>query len=276
MVQLEVTKNVTPATSSRGGSFWWGLLALGLVTAIWGYSNVVIRELEFHLTPAAFLLIRYGLVGVLGLPWVFLGPRIPWRTWALGLGTGFFLSATTLFQALAMKSIPVDNVAFITALNVILTPLAMALWRRRHPHRMVMAAALTSLVGVALLVGHIGLSAAVGTLWALSSAVFATLQIIGTAEVSQRMTTLQLAVMEAFGAALALSLDLAASGQMNHALFVSLTEQMTPVAIWRLGYLAIIGTLVAGWLQVWGHRQLTATEAALIFNMEPVWTAVFS
>ena len=45
---------------------------------------------------------------------------------------------------------------------------------------------------------------------------------------------------------------------------------------WRMGFLAIGGTLIAGWLQVWGQRRLSATEAALAFNLEPVWTAIFA
>lgn len=276
MVELTTAKGARPALE-RHRTFWWGLMALGLVTAIWGYSNIVIRELEFTMRPAAFLLLRYGLVGVGGIPWLFsrktkLSPKA--ALW--GLAVGFFLATATLSQAISMNTIPVDSVAFITALYVILTPLVVTIWRRKAPHRVVIAAALASLIGVALLVGHVTVSAAIGTVWSLAAAIFATFQIIGTAEVSQRTTTLQLTVLEALGAAMTLALYLFVSGGFQHHLFHVLTGPIAWLMIWRFGYLAIFGTLVAGILQVWGQRQLSATEAALVFNMEPVWTAVFS
>ncbi|NMP22916.1 DMT family transporter [Sulfobacillus harzensis] len=276
MVELDAVHGRERPTPKRRRTFWWGLLALGLVTAIWGYSNVVIRELELSLPPAAFLLLRYGLVGVFALPWVLRGPRIHAKAWAGGLATGVFLAGTTLTQAIAMRSISVDSVAFITAVYVVLTPLAMALWQHHRPHRIVIAATWASLLGVALLIGHVDVTAAVGTLWALAAAIFATVQIIGTAEVSRVMTTLQLAVIEALGAAITLAIYLAVTGQLTHHLFIGLALHLSGPVIWRLGYLAVLGTLVAGWLQVWGQRRLTATEAALVFNLEPVWTAVFS
>jgi len=276
MVELKPMLPSATPKSGRPRAFWWGLFALGLVTAIWGYSNIVIRQLEFYMNPSVFLFIRYSVVGVLGLPWVFLGPKISLKRWIQGLLVGMFLASATLSQAIAMKSIPVDNVAFITALYVILTPLFVAMWRRRWPHRIVLGAAVVSLSGVALLVGHLSLTVAVGTLWSLVAAILATFQIIGTSEVSRTMSTIQLAVIQALGAGLSLMAYLLITGALHQHAFHMLTWHMPMAIWWRLAYLAILGTLVAGWLQVWGQRQVTATEAALVFNVEPVWTAIFA
>ncbi len=278
MVELTPEVGMRSAKPRRSRTFWWGLGALGILTAIWGYSNIVIRQLEHSMSPAELLIIRFGLVGLLGLPWVFRGPRISPMRWLGGLAVGFFLASATLAQAISMESIPVDSVAFITALYVILTPLFMALWRRRMPHRIVIAAALVSLIGVGLLVGHFTVTAATGTLWALLAAVVATLQIIGTAEVSRVMTTIQLAIVEALGAFVTLVVYalITHAHASNPHLFAAVTGSFSWAVWWRLGYLAVLGTLVAVWLQVWGQSQLTATEAALAFNMEPVWTAVFA
>ena len=276
MVELESRPSAEGLRPKRSRTFWWGLLALGLLTAIWGYSNIVIRQLELSMSPAALLTLRYALVGVLGLPWAFRHGTLSLKQWLWGLLVGVFLAAATLSQAVSMESIPVDNVAFITALYVILTPLFMALWRRKVPHRVVIVAALVSLLGVALLVGHVTVTAAIGTLWSLLAAVMATLQIIGTAEISRTMTVIQLTIMEALGAALTLFLYLLVTGGFQHHAFAIISLHMPIGVAWRLGYLALLGTLIAGFLQVWGQSQLTATEAALAFNMEPVWTAVFA
>lgn len=267
---------LAPASARRDVHFWWGLLALALLTAIWGYCNIVIRQLEFSLSPAMILVVRYLFVGLVGLPLVFVGPRIGLGRVLKGLAVGVLLAAATLSQALAMESIPVDNVAFITALYVVLTPLLMALWHRRSPHRIVVVAAVASLMGVALLVGHLTLTVAAGTFWSLLAAVWATGQIIGTAELSRAMTTMQLTILEALGAGMALALYLLVTSTFHPQVLGSWSWHAPWDVWWRLGFLAILGTLVAGWLQVWGQRRLSATEAALAFNMEPVWTAVFA
>jgi drug/metabolite transporter (DMT)-like permease len=264
-----------PVEGGRPRSFWRGLIALLLLTAIWGYCNVVIKELEGVMSPALFLMIRYLFVGLAGMPLLVGSERLGFKRVMQGLFVGVLLASATLFQAIAMESIPVDSVAFITALYVVLTPLTMALWRHRRPHRVVALAALVSLIGVGLLVGHPTLTIATGTLWAFFSAIWATLQIIGTAETSRVMSTIQLTVIEALGAGLTLLAYLVATGGLHpHALTI-LAGHWAPAVWWRLGFLSICGTWVAGWLQVWGQRQLTATEAALVFNLEPVWTAVF-
>ncbi|MDA8204835.1 MAG: DMT family transporter [Thermaerobacter sp.] len=277
MVEQEgrLFKETAPKTGGNRTSIWWGLMALALLTAIWGYCNILIRQLEFSLDPSVFLLIRYIVVGLIGLPLIFLGPRLTTKRWLAGVAAGALLAGVTFFQAVSMESIPVDDVAFITALYVVLTPLVMAVWRRRVPHRVVTAAALASILGVALLVGigQLTLSVAAGTFWALLAAVFATFQIIGTTEVGRTMTTIQLTILEALGAGLTLTVyTLVAHPHALTALSLNL-----PFSVWwRFGFLAILGTLVAGWLQVWGQQRLTATEAALAFNMEPVWTAFFA
>ena len=277
MVEPKSLRPPTPNLARRGPSFWWGLMALALLTAIWGYCNIVIRQLEFTLNPAVFLIIRYLLGGLVGLPVVLLGPKLHLKHAFLGLGAGFLLASATLSQALGMKTIPVDNVAFITALYVVFTPLAMALWRRRRPHRIVGVAVIASLAGVLLLVGHVTLAVATGTFWSLLAALWATFQIIATAELSRSMTTMQLTIMEALGAGFTLTIYAVVSMVFFHTHMLSGWSWHAPIGIWwRLGYLSILGTLVAGWLQVWGQRRLSATEAALAFNMEPVWTAVFA
>lgn len=265
-----------PDRGHQRTGFWWGLLSLAILTAIWGYCNIVIRQLELlSINPALLLMIRYLSVGLIGLPWFVWGPRLPLKKGLAGLAVGILLASATLSQALAMESIPVDNVAFITALYVVFTPLFMALFRRERPHRLVALAVLGSMLGVALLVGHLTLSIAAGTFWSLLAALFATAQIIGTSELSQSMTTIQLTIIEALGAGLTLC---------GYLLIVSRFQPQVlawswhaPLGVWwRLGFLALLGTLVAGWLQVFGQRQLTATQAALAFNMEPVWTLVFA
>lgn len=264
-----------PNRKRKGRSFWFGLLSLGLLTAIWGYSNVIIRQLEFSLNPTSLLLVRYLAVALIGLPILLKGPRVSLYHTLLGLAAGVFLSATTLSQAIAMQTVSVDTVSFITTLYVVLTPFLMALWKRKLPHRIVWVGTLLSLIGVLCLVGRVTLSAHDGIFWAVGSAFMATLQIIATARASHFIGTMQLTVLEAMGATIALLVFIIFSGGLNAHTFMAFSHS-NPATLWRLLYLALFGTLIAGWLQVWGQRQVSETEAALIFNMEPVWTVIFA
>jgi drug/metabolite transporter (DMT)-like permease len=68
------------------------LAALLLLTAIWGYCNIVIRQLELSLSPPLILVVRYGFVGIAGLPLIAMGPRLPWRRALGGLAVGVLLA----------------------------------------------------------------------------------------------------------------------------------------------------------------------------------------
>lgn len=280
MTQLSPAKewtHETPPVPKRG---WfrrrdiWGLLALGLVTAIWGYCNILIRQTEAVMAPSVLLVLRYALVPVFGWPWL-LRTKIPLQLWLKGLGVGMFLGTATWAQAMGMETVTVDQVAFITALYVIMVPVAIAVMKRRRPSWLVLAVALTSLLGVAILIGNFTLHLAMGTLWSFVAAVLATGQIIATAKVSRLMDTLELTVVETIGATLTLALGLALQAAYHPDVLRGFGD-WSWVTWGRLGFLGLLGTLVACWLQIWGQSKISASEAALAFNVEPVWTAVFA
>ncbi|AEJ39503.1 putative membrane protein [Sulfobacillus acidophilus TPY] len=270
MIDPEIRDRSVSPRSGGPRRTWAGLLALALVTAIWGYSNVLIRQLEHQWDPLLLLWVRYALVGLVGIPWL-VTQGLSWSSWLWGGLVGAILAVTTLAQAIAMESVSVDQMAFITALYVVLTPLVMAFFRRRRPPRAVMAFALVSLTGVLLLVGHLTFTVAIGTLWSFAAAGLATLQIISTARFSRRLGAFELTFTGALGAAVILGLLLLIPG--THGPFHPVWSWRS---LWRLLYLAGPGTLLAFWLQIWGQSRLTATQAAFLFNVEPVWTAVFA
>lgn len=40
--------------------------------------------------------------------------------------------------------------------------------------------------------------------------------------------------------------------------------------------MAVFAQVIAIWLQGWGQKWVSETEAAIAFNTEPVWTALFA
>lgn len=251
-----------------------GLFVIGLATAIWGYGNVVMQVAESVVPPLLLLLLRFLIAAVLLLPFVWRS-QLHVRDWLFGLGVGAILGLGVYSQGVAMLSVPVDQVAFIGALYVVLVPLTMAWMARRWPHPAVWMTVIMSLVGVALLIGHVSLGLQVGTLWAFAGAVGLTLQIIGTTAMTNKMRPLALAGMQSLGAALVLLLPFMAQ-QWGHPSVLQEALGWNKTVWLQIAYIAVFAQAIAVWLQAWGQTKVSETEAALAFNTEPVWTALFA
>ncbi|MHB1629901.1 MAG: DMT family transporter [Bacilli bacterium] len=257
--------------------FWqWisGILSITLVTAIWGYSNVVIRQGEAAISPSVLLWMRFGVAGIVMLPAV-VRIRLSLQNWFLGLGTGVLLGIAVLAMGWSMMTISVDEVAFIAALYVIFTPLGMSLIQRKTPSKLVWAAVGLSLIGLTLLIGKLTFNLHIGVLWALIAAIGISGQIIGTTSLSNIVTSVQLSGLQSVGAGIAMTLAVVIQGVFRPSIYDGIFHWTLTEWLW-IGYLAIFATVIAVFLQAWGQARISATEAALAFNMEPVWTAVFA
>lgn len=258
----------------RGWHWFFGIFLITLTTVIWGYSNVVIRQGESTIAPSILLWARFAIAALIMMPVLF-RTRFARRDWVIGLGTGGLLGIAVLAQGSAMLSVPVDEVAFITALYVVFTPIVMAILHKKLPHILVWFAVTVSLVGVTLMIGKLTLILHIGIIWSLVAAVAATGQIIGTTSLTRTVSSVQLAGLQSVGAGIFMTLAMVVQGMFHHSMYRGIFHWTETEWIW-IGYLSILSTVVAIFLQSWGQAKITATEAALTFNMEPVWTAVFA
>ncbi len=260
----------------NSGRIEWftGLAAIIVATVIWGYSNVVIRQGEAAVSPSILLWTRFGLASVVLIPAI-IKTRLIRRHWVLGLATGALLGLSVLAQAFAMKSVPVDEVAFVGSLYVVFTPIGIAILRKRFPSKAVFAAVFVSVAGVSLLTGRITLNLRVGLIFVFLAAIGLSAQIIGTTEIAKHATALQIAGLQSVGATIVLSVYVVAQGAVRPSIYDGMFGWSTTEWIW-ISYMAIPATVVACYLQAFGQTRIRATEAALAFNIEPIWTAVFA
>lgn len=251
-----------------------GYAAVLSATVLWGYANVVMRQVEGTVAPGVLMWLRYLIPLVLVAP-VLLKVRGAGAWFYGALGAGAMLGLATYAQAAALKTIPVDQMAFVSALFVVFTPLAASVGARRWPSWILAGATVLSLVGVALLIGGLHGGIRVGTWLALASAVALTVQILTLSRLAVRATPLELTAVESLGAVLALSGALAlhagsSLAVLGHAL-------AWPTGVWAgVLYLALGGGLLAFVLQAWGQRHISATAAALALNTEAVWTVLLA
>jgi drug/metabolite transporter (DMT)-like permease len=248
-----------------------GVVAIVLAAAIFGYGNVVVRAAEHWAPATGIIAIRYLVGTLLALPLV--GRRMVRVTGApAALAVGVVLGLATVFQAWSMETIPLAEMAFIAALYVVLTPMVSAWTARRLPPARVFIAVAASLLGLAMVLGPRLWRPGLGVLWALLAALALTAQIVGSTRLVQTMPPLVLAWWEMAGAGLSLGVMAIIQGEGGSTVRALMAGD--PTLLGALGYLGIIGTVVAFWLQMWGQARISPTTAALAFNLEPVFTVV--
>src|ERR687897_2780986 len=132
------------------------LVALIVVTAVWGVTFVQVKDAVAIYPLFAFLAVRFAIASLtLAVP---AGPRL--RTlgrsgWRAGVGLGLLLALGYALQTAGLERTTVSSTGFITGLYVVFTPLLGLLLFRTRVGRAVW-------LGVALAVAGLGLLSGVG------------------------------------------------------------------------------------------------------------------
>ncbi|MFF7022089.1 DMT family transporter [Streptomyces klenkii] len=140
-----------PQRPAARHSTGWALAMLG-VTALWGWTYVVVQDAVALLPVPAFLAYRFlGAAAFVAL-FQYRGlARMTAREVAGGAVAGGVLFAVYALQTAGLQDTTVSNAAFITGLAVVFTPLLWALAYRTPPRPRQTAGAVLALAGLALL-----------------------------------------------------------------------------------------------------------------------------
>ncbi|HKY25868.1 MAG TPA: DMT family transporter [Gaiella sp.] len=243
------------------------LLALVVVTAIWGYTFVPVQEAVAVYPLFAFLAVRFAISTAILAPFAWGSLRtLPRQGWMAGLGAGTLLALAYGLQTAGLELTTVTSTGFITGLYVVFTPLiALAAFQTPVPAPVWIGVVL-SLAGLLLLSGAPG-GSWTGNLLVLGNAVAQSLQIVAMERFAPRydaraLTFLQMSVAFAGFAVIAVAVgqvEAPPDAQTWYALVV------TGVFAGALGY------LVATWVQ----SRTTAARAALVFTLEAPFAALF-
>jgi drug/metabolite transporter (DMT)-like permease len=270
-----------------------GLGLLLLVTTIWGSTFAVVKTAVTDLHPATLIFWRFA-VGTLCLLPLLLwrggqmgdtaqasgtvqasGPvqmnstvhaGRPRRLWLDGLILGAWLIAGYGTQTIALSSTSANRAAFITALSVVLVPFWQALVARKRLGAALWGAVALAVAGLALLSWEGG-RLVVGDLWALGCAFTYAGFILSLERTSRHHHALPFTFVQLLWVTvLALAWLLLA-----HAPLLP-----TPASWGPLLYLGAAATAVTTLLQTLGQRWVSATEASVIYALEPVSASIFS
>ncbi len=243
------------------------LTALVGVTAIWGWTFLIVKDAIQLMPVMDFLAVRFTLAAVVMLvlrPTSLL--RMSRRGWWHGAVLGILLGLAYVTQTQGLLSTSPAISGFITGMSVVFTPLVAWLLLRQKIGRRTWLAVGLACAGLALLSLR-GWSFGTGELLTLACALFVAFHIIGLGQWSAEHDTYGLALVQIATIAV-ISLIAAAPGGIT----------MPPDAeTWRtIGITAVLATAAAFFVQTWAQALVSPTHIAVVLTMEPVFAGVFS
>jgi drug/metabolite transporter (DMT)-like permease len=243
------------------------LLALVIVTAVWGVTFVQVKDAVALYPLFAFLAVRFWIATL-----TLAAPGLP-RVRSLGrpgfVGgafLGLLLAAGYTLQTAGLERTTVSSTGFITGMYVVLTPLIALVLVRSRIGLSVWGGVALSTIGLAMLSGiHAG--SVTGDLLVLAAAAVYSLQIVLMERYAPRYDAVAFTFVEMLAAGVALGIVAAALGDLH------LPHGWT---VWgALLVTGVFASALAFLVQTWAQRRTSATRTALAFTMEPVWTAFF-
>lgn len=256
-----------------------GNLLLLLAAMIWGAAFVAQSVGMDHMGPLSFNGIRQILAGLVLLPVIALNDRhgngskpvTPAAKKTLITAGGLcaiFLFLATNAQQMGLQTTAPGKAGFITALYVVLVPVASFVFLRRNPGRIIWIGVLMAVVGLWLLCCKAGepvLEA--GDILVIVCAVFFTCQILVVDHYSPSVDPVRLSCCQFFG-----------SGILS-VLIAFFTETITFEGIMGslipLLYAGILSCAVGYTLQIVGQKDTNPTLASLIMCLESVFSVIF-
>jgi drug/metabolite transporter (DMT)-like permease len=241
-----------------------GLLAM---TAVWGSTFVLIKDVVGRMPVADFLAVRF-VIAALTMLLLFARPvlRLGRGQIARGLLLGVVYGIGQLLQTWGLSLIAPSVSGFATGMYVMFTPiLAMLLLRQRMAGVVWLAVALST-AGLALLSLN-GVSVDLGVWLTLASAALYALHIVGLGQWSRQG--------EAFGMSAVQMMAIAAVCLLATAPHGPLLPP-DPKAWLAVLYMALVAGAGAMLMQTWAQSHLPAARAAIVMTTEPVFAAAFA
>jgi drug/metabolite transporter (DMT)-like permease len=262
--------------------------ALVLTTVVWGSTFFMAKDILAHWSPLAYMTLRFVAASVIMI-------ALFWRrfasasraAWRAGATLGLLMAAGFALQAAGQVYTTASKSAFVTGLTTPLVPfVAYALLRARPGVENLVGVVLASAGGVLILAPHGEGGVNLGDLLTLASTVAFAFHITLLSAYARRfdagqITVLQIVSTAAFVVCVWLVLRACGLAFDHSALPAFVARESAPLlwsarVVWQLAYLSTVATVAVFFLWTWGQARTTATHAAIIFSLEPVFANVFA
>jgi drug/metabolite transporter (DMT)-like permease len=253
-----------------------GILALLVVTLVWGTTFPAMKDLTATLSPAWIVFTRFAIAALLLSPFFVRAARADLRS---GFLLGLLLFFCYVFQVEGLALTSSNRNAFICGLNVLIVPL-LGVLGGKPPERRIAVALLLAVAGLAALcwdggAWRFGDTLALGA--ALCFGLYIKMMEVHTRAAARLMTVTATQILTvAAGAAVWLLVTEVplGGGAPAGAYWVNIFESMR-AGSFNIVYLGVVATAAIISLQSWGQSHSSANEAAVIYAFEPAAAAVF-
>jgi drug/metabolite transporter (DMT)-like permease len=251
-------------------------LALMFCSLIWGASFVVVKNALDHASVFVFLAVRFTLAAAL---MAMLRPRVIGRIDRqeifAGMRLAFFMFAGYAFQTTGLQYTTASNSGFVTGSSVVLVPVLLGVFWGRRLTEWMYAGAFVALLGLYFLtVPEEGLRYLNhGDILTFIGAGLYAVHIILVGDYTQEHSVSALSLIQVAGCA-AMAWVMTGTTAAIHwqpIRFVWGWELYAGIAI-----CAIFATAVAFTVQLWAQQYTSASHAAILFALEPVFAVITS
>jgi drug/metabolite transporter (DMT)-like permease len=267
------TQNSQTAASPAGAR---ADLALAFCTLLWGATFVVVKNSLDHASVFVFLAIRFSLAAALMAafrPSVF--RNLKREEVVAGAALGLFMFGGYAFQTAGLQYTTPAKSGFVTGSSVVLVPLLLAIFWRRHLTRWAYAGALAAVIGLYFLtvptegIAHLNR----GDLLTFIAAALYAMHIILVGEYTQRHSHGALSVLQvaACGVLAWPAIAIAAASGLQTPRFAWSWQLGVGIAI-----CAVFATAAAFSIQLWAQQYTSSSHAAILFTLEPVFAVITS
>jgi drug/metabolite transporter (DMT)-like permease len=251
-------------------------LALALCALIWGATFVVIKNALADVSVIAYLAVRFGLAAIVMAIIYWRAVRVlTWRAVWAGAQIGMFMFGGYMFQITGLRWTTPSKAGFVTGLYVVFVPILLAIFGKRRISLWIWAGAVAALAGLYFLSvpseGLRGLNH--GDPIVFGCAVMFAFHMIFISRYVQHYSVAALSFLQvATTAVLATILvPIAAAAGWEQPRLV-----WTGYVIFAVIMTAIGATVICFSLQTWAQKHTSASRAAILLTLEPVFAAVTS
>jgi drug/metabolite transporter (DMT)-like permease len=278
-----------PVRVQASATPWRAILALLLVTVIWGGTFVWMKQslaaVDLHLGPghagvgiALFMTLRFGIGALLVFLFVPAARRgLSRAAWTGGSWIGIVLLGGFVLQMVGLVEISPAVSAFLTSLYVLFTAIATSSLERRGPSLALFTGVVLATCGAGFIRGRPELSFNSGELATVAGAVCFAMHILATDRVTKRVhpmpVTLTSFLFVAAGGLVQLAFAMRGPGSPSLGDLAKLTMSRDFAVPLLLS--SVLATVIALGLMNHFQRRLDPVRAAILYAFEPIWAAIF-
>lgn len=247
-------------------STWAGSIAILFATLLWGMTFAFIKDAVTTLNPFTFLFWRFAIASIILLTCFYSKISLTRQNLLYGALLGILLAGTVTFQTIGLTYTTASTASFITGLSVILVAFFEAFLKGKWPSSSVLLAALLALIGIGMITLNDGFHINQGDLWVLLCAFCFAGYILTAGFCSKSNETFSLTFIQAI-------LICLSSGLLS--LLTHSFEMPSHSNVWiAILFCSIFASVIAFLLQLKFQKYISASKAAIIFALEPVFATI--